>query len=576
MKLFTRYLKPVAGIVSLGLLIKVFGTLAELALPYILQYMLDVVAVRNKIKDLILWGLIMIAFAVLCAVLNIVANRMAAKVARDAARTIRHDLFKATMNLSAETVDKFTVSSLESRLTTDTYNVHHVIGVIQRMGVRAPILLFGGLIMTFMLDYRLALVMLATVPLIGGAVFFVTLKGTPLFRHAQSRTDDMIRVVREVSQGIRVVKALSREEKERARYENVNRELVKAETKASATMAAVNPSMNLFLNFGLVAVILIGAIIISRPGSGMKPGVIIAFMQYFTLISNALLHITRIFVMLTRAVASAGRIIEVIDSPDDMEVYSSRDFPSDDGAAGICFDNVSFSYKKKKKIIKEVSFSLKSGEKLGIIGATGSGKTTLINLLMRFYDVDSGSVRIDGQDVRTVCRDKLHGFFGAAMQNDFIFSGTIRENIDFGRGISDDDIFKALRTAQAERFVSELDDGLDYKLNSKGTNLSGGQRQRLFIARAMAGKPRILVLDDSSSALDYKTDAALRRAIAADCKDQTVVIVAQRVSSVMGCDLILVIDKGRIIDMGKHEELMERCEVYRETSESQMGGAIFD
>ena len=576
MKLFTRYLKPVAGIVSLGLLIKVFGTLAELALPYILQYMLDVVAVRNKIRDLILWGLIMIAFAVLCAVLNIVANRMAAKVARDAARTIRHDLFKATMNLSAETVDKFTVSSLESRLTTDTYNVHHVIGVIQRMGVRAPILLFGGLIMTFMLDYRLALVMLATVPLIGGAVFFVTLKGTPLFRHAQSRTDDMIRVVREVSQGIRVVKALSREEKERARYENVNRELVKAETKASATMAAVNPSMNLFLNFGLVAVILIGAIIISRPGSGMKPGVIIAFMQYFTLISNALLHITRIFVMLTRAVASAGRIIEVIDSPDDMEVYSSRDFPSDGGAAGICFDNVSFSYKKKKKIIKEVSFSLKSGEKLGIIGATGSGKTTLINLLMRFYDVDSGSVRIDGQDVRTVCRDKLHGFFGAAMQNDFIFSGTIRENIDFGRGISDDDIFKALRTAQAERFVSELDDGLDYKLNSKGTNLSGGQRQRLFIARAMAGKPRILVLDDSSSALDYKTDAALRRAIAADCKDQTVVIVAQRVSSVMGCDLILVIDKGRIIDMGKHEELMERCEVYRETSESQMGGAIFD
>lgn len=576
MKLFTRYLKPVAGIVSLGLLIKVFGTLAELALPYILQYMLDVVAVRNKIKDLILWGLIMIAFAVLCAVLNIVANRMAAKVARDAARAIRHDLFKATMNLSAETVDKFTVSSLESRLTTDTYNVHHVIGVIQRMGVRAPILLFGGLIMTFMLDYRLALVMLATVPLIGGAVFFVTLKGTPLFRHAQSRTDDMIRVVREVSQGIRVVKALSREEKERARYENVNRELVKAETKASATMAAVNPSMNLFLNFGLVAVILIGAIIISRPGSGMKPGVIIAFMQYFTLISNALLHITRIFVMLTRAVASAGRIIEVIDSPDDMEVYSSRDFPSDGGAAGICFDNVSFSYKKKKKIIKEVSFSLKSGEKLGIIGATGSGKTTLINLLMRFYDVDSGSVRIDGQDVRTVCRDKLHGFFGAAMQNDFIFSGTIRENIDFGRGISDDDIFKALRTAQAERFVSELDDGLDYKLNSKGTNLSGGQRQRLFIARAMAGKPRILVLDDSSSALDYKTDAALRRAIAADCKDQTVVIVAQRVSSVMGCDLILVIDKGRIIDMGKHEELMERCEVYRETSESQMGGAIFD
>jgi ATP-binding cassette subfamily B multidrug efflux pump len=576
MRLFTRYLRPVAGIMALGLFIKICGTLAELVLPYILQYILDYVVVRGKAGPVVFWGFVMIVFAVLCVVLNIVANRMAARVARDAAGKIRHDLFGATMNLSAAATDAFSIPSLESRLTSDTYNVHHALGAIQRIGVRAPILFLGGLIMTFMLDLRLALVMLAMVPLIGGAVFFVTMRGTPLFRDVQKKNDYMVRVVREVSQGIRVVKALSREENERARFDGVNDELVKAETKASATMAVINPSMNLFLNFGLVAVILFGAIIINRPESGMKPGVIIAFMQYFTLISNALLSITRIFVMLTKATASADRILEVIEKPSEMEVYATAKYPSADDGAEICFDSVSFSYNKKKDKLKDISFTIKKGETLGIIGATGSGKTTLISLLMRFYDVDSGAVRIGGRDVRTIDPDELHGYFGAAMQNDFIFSGTIRENIDFGRDISDDDVVRAARTAQAEQFIQEIGDGYYYMLNSKGTNLSGGQKQRLFIARALAGKPRILILDDSSSALDYKTDAALRRAIAADRAGQTSVIIAQRVSSVMSSDLIIVLDKGRIIGMGTHDELMESCSVYRETSESQMGGAILD
>lgn len=576
MRLFTRYLRPVAGIMALGLFIKICGTLAELVLPYILQYILDYVVVRGKAGPVVFWGFVMIVFAVLCVVLNIVANRMAARVARDAAGKIRHDLFGATMNLSAAATDAFSIPSLESRLTSDTYNVHHALGAIQRIGVRAPILFLGGLIMTFMLDLRLALVMLAMVPLIGGAVFFVTMRGTPLFRDVQKKNDYMVRVVREVSQGIRVVKALSREENERARFDGVNDELVKAETKASATMAVINPSMNLFLNFGLVAVILFGAIIINRPESGMKPGVIIAFMQYFTLISNALLSITRIFVMLAKATASADRILEVIEKPSEMEVYATAKYPSADDGAEICFDSVSFSYNKKKDKLKDISFTIKKGETLGIIGATGSGKTTLISLLMRFYDVDSGAVRIGGRDVRTIDPDELHGYFGAAMQNDFIFSGTIRENIDFGRDISDDDVVRAARTAQAEQFIQEIGDGYYYMLNSKGTNLSGGQKQRLFIARALAGKPRILILDDSSSALDYKTDAALRRAIAADRAGQTSVIIAQRVSSVMSSDLIIVLDKGRIIGMGTHDELMESCSVYRETSESQMGGAILD
>ena len=576
MKLFVRYLKPVAGMMAVGLTIKICGTLAELALPYILQYILDDVVVMGEIKPVLFWGFVMIVFAVLCVLFNIIANQMAAKVARDAARKIRHDLFAATMNLSAAATDAFTIPSLESRLTADTYNVHNAIGTVQRMGVRAPILLLGGMFMTFMLDWRLALVMLAMVPLIGGAVFFVTMKGTPLFRTVQSKGDRMVRVVREDAQGIRVIKALSREEKEQKRYDAVNRDLVKAETKASATMAAINPTMNLFLNFGLVAVIFIGAVIISRPNAGMKPGVIIAFMQYFTLISNALLSITKIFVMFTKATASAGRILEVIDKQEDMAVYPTEDYPPTDDGSEICFDDVRFSYNKKKDNVRGLSFSLKKGETLGIIGATGSGKTTILSLLMRFYDVDSGAVRIGGRDVRTIDPDELHGWFGAAMQNDFVFSGTIRENIDFGRGISGGDIEKASRTAQAEPFISELDDGFEHLLNSKGTNLSGGQKQRLFIARALAGSPRILILDDASSALDYKTDAALRQAIASDNADRTSVIVAQRVSSVMGCNLILVVDKGEVIGMGSHDELMNSCSVYRETSESQMGGAILD
>ncbi len=576
MELLTRYLKPVAGMMTVGLTIKVMGTLAELALPYILQYILDDVVVRGEVRPVLLWGLVMAVFAVLCVVFNIVANQMAAKVARDAARKIRHDLFAATMNLSAAATDAFTIPSLESRLTSDTYNVHHAIGTIQRMGVRAPILLLGGMFMTFMLDWRLALVMLAMVPLIGGAVFLVTMKGTPLFRSVQSKVDHMVRVVREDAQGIRVIKALSREEKEQARYDAVNRDLVKAETKASATMAAINPAMNLFLNFGLVAVILLGAVIISRPDAGMKPGVIIAFMQYFTLISNALLSITKIFVMFTKATASAGRILEVIDKPEDMAVYAPEEYPTSDDESEIRFDNVRFSYNKKKDNVRGVSFALKKGESLGIIGATGSGKTTILSLLMRFYDVDSGSVRIGGQDIRTIDPDELHGWFGAAMQNDFMFAGTIRENIDFGREISKKDIEKASRTAQAAAFINELDDGYEHQLNSKGTNLSGGQKQRLFIARALAGNPRILILDDASSALDYKTDATLRQALAADDAKRTTVIVAQRVSSVMGCKLILVVDKGEVIGMGSHDELMKTCDVYRETSESQMGGAILD
>ena len=286
--------------------------------------------------------------------------------------------------------------------------------------------------------------------------------------------------------------------------------------------------------------------------------------------------LARIFVNSTKALASAGRIDEVLKTEPDLRVYSEEEYPRDEKAAFISFENVNFSYLGKKDNLSDISFQLPLGGSLGIIGATGSGKTTLLQMLMRFYDVREGSVKIGGRDVRTIPHEELKSMFGVVMQNDFIYAGSISDNIRFGRTVSDENMKKAAASAQAAEFIEAYEDGYEHHLQSKGTNLSGGQRQRILISRALAGDPKILILDDASSALDYKTDANLRRAIRESFSDITTVVVAQRVSSVMNCDLIIVLDEGRIIGMGGHEQLMESCPVYREISESQIGGAILD
>ena len=575
MNFIFRYLKKYYGIMGVGLAIKIFGTLLDLALPYILSHILDNVVPKSKnVWLIVIWGGVMVLCALTALFCNIKANRMASKVARDASERIRHDLFERTMTLSGRQTDKFTVPSLESRITSDTYNLHHFIGVMQRLGVRAPILLIGGIIVTVIMDPILALVMIATLPVIFVSVYFVSKKGVPLYKNVQSSVDGMIRVVREDAQGIRVIKALSKTERERKRYDSVNRSLVKNEKRASLTMGIVNPVMTLILNLGITFVVLVGAHLVL--GKKTEPGVIIAFTQYFTIISMAMLSITRIFVMVTKSVASAHRIEEVIDAPKDLEICSIDDFPPVDEDGYVVFDNVCFSYNGKKNDLQNISFSLRRGGTLGIIGSTGSGKTTVISLLMRFYDVDSGSVRIGGRDVRTIPEDELHTMFGVALQNDFLYAETIEENIKFGRELSHEDVVKAAKTAQAHEFISNFDEGYEYMLSQKGTNVSGGQKQRILISRAVAGDPDILILDDSSSALDYKTDANLRRAIAEDMKNTTKVVVAQRVSSVMSSDLIIVLEEGEIIGIGDHEKLIRECDVYREISDSQMGGAFVE
>ena len=595
MKKLFHYMRPYFGRMSVGLTIKVLGTLAELALPYILSLILDEVipaAVDAGDRDLgirntLIWGGLMVLCAVAALVFNVMANRMASKVARDTALSVRHDLFDSTLRLGCAQADGFTVPSLESRLTTDTYNVHHMVGMMQRLGVRAPILLLGGLAITLFLDRVLTLVMLCVMPLIVLTVYLVSKRGVTLFKNSQRSGDAMVRVVREDAQGIRVIKALSRKEYEKERYEAVNNQLMKDEFRASVTMAVSNPVINLCLNLGLVAVLIVGAY---RVNAGVcKPGKIIAFIQYFTLLSNALLSITRIFMMMTKGTASMNRINEVVEAAaahTGAPLGNHLPEPYNEDRY-LEFDHVSFSYRGKTDNLRDIDFALPRGGTLGVIGATGSGKTTLLSLLLRFYQIEEGrgAVRLGGKDIRDMTAEELRGRVGIAMQNDFLFAGTIEDNIRFDRDIPHERVEKAARLAQAYEFISGLPDGFDHKLTAKGTNLSGGQKQRLLIARALAGDPDLLILDDASSALDYRTDAMLRQALRGNADERaeegglppvTTVIIAQRVSSIKHADLILVLDRGVIIGAGTHDELNQDCPVYREIAQSQMGGAVLD
>lgn len=572
MKYIFSYLKPYRLQILVGFLLKTTATVAELLIPFLLTYILEEVIVTLELKKVIFHGVLMVFFAFIACIGNIVANRKASKVATDFSKQLRKDLFEKTLYLSASNTDKFTIPSLESRITSDTYNVHNFIGMIQRMGIRAPILLIGGTAITFIMDPTLALVMLATLPIIFITVLSVSRKGVPLYSEVQKSVDNMIRVVREDTQGIRVIKALSKNEFENRRYDNVNLTLSKKERHAGVIMSTVNPIMTLLMNLGIAGVVAVAALQTAKGES--SAATVIAFMQYFTLISMAMMSLSRMFIMYTKCAASANRIFEVINTPDDFFV-AEKSQPKNSNNH-IEFENVCFSYNGKRPTLQNINLSVKKGGSLGVIGATGCGKSTFVKLLLRFYDINSGEIRINGLNLKTYSREDLTSMFGVALQNDFIFADTIQENIRFGRDIPFEDIVRAAKIAQAHDFITSFENGYDHLLSSKGTNISGGQRQRILIARAIACNPEILILDDSSSALDYKTDAALRKALDQNLADSTVITVAQRISSVKNCDTIVVLEQGKIIGYGKHQDLLENCLPYKEISDSQMGGAILD
>lgn len=565
-----HYLKPYSKRIALGTVIKIVGTITELFLPWILSYMIDEVAPEKNVARIFLWGAVMLACAVVALLGNITANRMASKVARDTTESMRFDLFDKTLNLSARQTDGFAMPSLVSRLSSDTYNVHNMIGMIQRLGIRAPMLLIGGIVVTFMVEPVLALVLLATMPFLVLLAVLVAKKGTSLYTKLQKTVDTMVRKIRDIYSGIRVIKALSRTEYEKKSFETINKNVSSSETRAGLTTGVTNPIMNLFLNLGMTAVILVGAY---RVSAGLtKAGQIIAFMTYFTLMLNAVISVGRIFVMYSKGIASSRRICEVLNAPADLlteEIDLEGSSEADSDRAQIRFEHVSFSY-DGGKVLDDVSFSIGKGETFGIIGATGSGKTTIIMLMMRFYDADEGNIYIDGRDIRTFDKKELRRRFGVVFQNDFLFSDTVRNNVDFHRGISDGELEKALKFAQAD-FVFGNDEGLNYGLAAKGANFSGGQKQRLLVARALSGEKDVIVLDDSSSALDYKTDAALRKALKENFSDRTIIMIAQRISSVRHADKILVLDDGKAAGLGSDEEMRESCPLYGEILRSQGG-----
>ena len=568
MRMLLYYIRPYTLKMLGGMFIKFVGAIMDLLIPWFLAYIIDNIIPLRSVPQIFLWGGVMLFCAVMAWTTNIAANRIAGWVSKSVVGNMRHDLFHKISDLSCAQIDGFSIPSLISRVTSDSYNIHSMIGMLQRMGIRAPILLLGGVAVTLTLEPALAMVLIAMMPPLAVIIVCVSRKGIPLYASLQKGIDRMVQVVRENIIGIRVIKALSKTDYEKGRFEEINTEVVRREKKAGLTMAVTNPSMNLFLNLGLTLVILVGAF---RVDAGVsQAGKIIAFMSYFTIILNALMAINRIFVMCSKGIASANRIAEVLNTRPDLRVIPED--TAEEDPPHVSFDKVCFSYTGTERTLTDISFSLKKGETLGIIGATGAGKTAVINLLMRLYEADSGEIRINGRKVSAIPPEELHTKFGIVFQHDVIFADTVAENISFGRDIPLERLEEAARDAQALEFIDGLPGRFDYELAIKGSNLSGGQKQRLLIARALAGNPEILVLDDSSSALDYKTDAKLRQALREKYAGTTTIIIAQRVSSILHADHILVLEDGREIGYGTHEQLMEECESYREISQSQMGG----
>lgn len=573
MKGILEYIKPYRAFMLLTLFLKFVAAMMDLLIPSLLARIIDDIVPTGQVRLIFLWGGVMLICAVFSVTTNVTANRMAEISAGGMTRRLRHDLFSKVTYLSARQMDEFTVSSAVSRLTSDTYNVNRMLARMQRLGVRGPILLIGGILITMSMEPKLTLVLAMALPFIILIVWIVTKKTIPVYGRQQKVLDEMVRVLQENITGIRVIRALSRTDYERERYDGVNENLAEIEQRAGRISSASSPLTTLVLNLGLTAVILTGAYLVQKGEAG--PGVIIAFLSYFTIILNAMLGITNIFVMCSKGLASMRRIFEIMEAPEEMPVQAAEKEEERgtkrEEAALVEFRDVTFSYNKKGDHLSHISFALKKGESLGIIGATGSGKSTIVNLLLRFYDVSGGSIWIDGRRIDTIPYPELRGMFGVVFQNDYLMAASMEENIDFFRGLSREQITEAAGHAQAESFIKEKEGRMDAKVAVRGNNLSGGQKQRIMIARALAAKPRILILDDASSALDYKTDARLRKELHAHFAQTATITIAQRISSIQGADHILVLEDGKSIGYGTHQELLKLCSEYRVIYELQMG-----
>lgn len=564
-----KYLRPYLSSVILTLFLLFLQTIANLFLPALMSKIVDVGISASDTGYIIRIGGLMLLVALLGSAFMVFANLNSAKIAMGFSRDLRESLFIKVESFSLGEFNKLGTSSLITRTTNDITQVQQVILMSLRMMVTAPLMVIGGLVMALSTNLELSVILVISIPILIIVIGFVAKKGMPLFKSMQVKLDTLNLVLRENLTGIRVIRAFNKVPYEQKRFNHANTDLMQTSIKVNKLMAILMPSMMIILNLTSVAIIWFGGIRIEA--GAFEVGSLIAFIQYVMQIMMALVMVTMMFVLIPRAAASAERINEVLDTS-----FEIQDRTSDQVTTSIYgqvdFKDVTFSYPNSEEpALSHVSFKTRPGKTTAIIGGTGSGKSTLISLIPRFYDVTSGEVLVDDVNVKDMTQAQLRLKIGLVPQKAILFSGTVRENMKYGKeDATDEEIWKALEVAQAKDFVSNMEKGLDSDISQGGTNLSGGQKQRLCIARALIRKPEIYIFDDSFSALDFKTDAILRKALKSETRQSAVILVAQRVSTIMDADEIIVLYDGKVVGQGTHRELLTTCDVYKEIALSQL------
>lgn len=575
MKKLLVYLKDYKKESILGPLFKLLEASFELIVPLVVASMIDV-GIPNQDKGYIVkMALVLVALGVIGLISSVTAQFFAAKAAVGFATKVRQALFDHIQKLTFGQMDSQGTATLITRMTSDVNQVQNGVNLVLRLFLRSPFIVFGAMIMAFTVDVKAALIFVVVIPLLLIVVFAILLISIPMFSRVQANLDQVMRTTRENLTGSRVIRAFAKEPEEIEEFQKENRVLRDVQVVAGRVSALMNPVTYIIINGGLMALIYVGALQIE--GGILTQGQVVALINYMSQILVELIKLAKLIITVTKAIACGNRIESVMEIP--------AGFPNEGQIAGqksgtdasadgykVVFDQVGMAYNEGgDEAISDVNLKVKRGETIGVIGGTGSGKSTLVNLIPRFYDVTRGRVLVDGTDVRDMEPEKLRSKIGMVLQKAVLFRGTIRENLFWGNeGATDEEIWQALETAQAKEFVEQKEDGLDTMIEQEGRNLSGGQRQRLSIARALVRKPEILILDDSSSALDYATDLKLRQAIKALPGDMTVFIVSQRASSLMHADQIIVLDDGDVVGLGTHEELLKTCETYQEIYYTQV------
>lgn len=568
MKLF-KLLKPYKFLVIGVFILVFFQALSDLYLPNLMSDIVNTGIVNGDTSYITRTGGFMLLVAAIGAVCVIASNYFASKVAVGFGRDLRKNLFEKVETFSLEEFDKFGTSSLITRTTNDINQIQQVLIIMLRMMISAPMMAIGGFIMAVSKDAKLSLIILVVIPVVAVIIGIIAKMGIPLFKSMQIKLDKLNLVLREQLTGIRVIRAFNRIEVEKKRFSIANKDITETAIKVNRIMGALMPAMMLCINITTIIIVWISG---KRIDAGaMQVGDLMAFIQYLMQIMFSLMMLSMMFVLIPRASVSADRINKVLDEELDItDPKIEEDYSNKRGY--IEFKDVCFAYPGSSNYaIENLSFATSPGETTAIIGGTGSGKSTVVNLIPRFYDVSKGSILIDGVDIKDMSQEHLRYKIGFVPQKAVLFSGTINENIRYGKeDATQEEIIKAADIAQASEFINNMEEGYESMISQGGTNVSGGQKQRLSIARALVRRPEIYVFDDSFSALDFKTDAKLRKSLKEETKDSAVIIVAQRVSSIMDANRIIVLDDGKVAGMGTHKELLENCKVYYEIVSSQL------